>query len=109
MLTLVNNTSCITTCTAIQCRHWSPECESYSGGDSLLGALEEGWRLVKSRQITQRTLSNRPVTIYIVWLENGEQMAIMRLVGNPYITHLLNEKQHVEIVTATRPLLVANF
>ncbi len=96
-------------CVAVPSRHWSPESESYSGGDSLLGALEEGWVLVKARQITQQTASKRPVTVYIIWLEKGEQLAVMRLVGNPYITRLLNEKQHVEIVSAPKPLAVANF
>lgn len=99
----------ITSCAVVPIRHWSPESESYSGGDSLLGALDEGWRLIKARQITQQTLSGRPVTVYIVWLESGEHLAVMRLIGNPYITRLLNEKQHIESVPVPKPLAVANF
>ncbi len=109
MLTSASDTTCITTCTAIRYRHWSPECESYSGGDSLLGALEDGWQLVRSRQITQRTHSKRLVTLYIVWLEKDGQLAIMRLIGNPYITRLLNEKQHLEIVSFPQSRAAANF
>lgn len=86
-------------CTVLPKRHWSMDSESYSGGDALLGALDEGWKMIKSHQVTYAARSGRPMIVYVLWLERNNQIVVMRLVANPFITRFLDADQHMAIET----------
>lgn len=65
-------------------RHWCPRSEPYTGTDSLLTALLEGWephKQVFCEQI-QRSAS-RVVNVYHFLLKRGDAHRMMVILGNP--------------------------
>lgn len=71
-------------------RHWSPFSEKYTGGDALVTALDDGWKVrgVVFRQ--EFWLAGvRRVCLYHVELERNSETNRMIVVQNPYVTRLL--------------------
>jgi len=71
-------------------RHWHAQSEKYTGCDSLMTALEEGWKIdgVVFRQ--EFWLSGvRPVCVFHVDLKCGGEHVKMRVTHNPAIVKLL--------------------
>lgn len=93
--------------------HWCPRSEKYSGVDSLLSALMEGWEL--NRRVFRhetRLRPPRPIVVYYFELTRDSQTATMAVVSNPQIdkiiahyrlhviTHTFFERVEVETVEA---------
>ena len=73
-------------------RHWSPVSETYTGGDALVTALDEGWSVdgVIFRQ--EFWLAGvRRVCIFHVDLRREEETARMLVMQNPFVTKLVHE------------------
>ena len=71
-------------------RHWNPFSEKYTGGDALVTALDEGWKVrgVVFRQ--ELWLAGvRRVCLYHIELERGGETQRMVVLQNPYVNRLL--------------------
>lgn len=76
----------------IMYRHWSPISEKHTGGDALLTALDNGWRIngVIFRQ--EHWLAGvRRVCVFHIDLERDGEFAKMTVVHNPYVIRFLRE------------------
>lgn len=73
-------------------RHWSRHCEAYTGGDSLVTALRDGWRLegVAYRQNILLNGSRHTLVYHFELYRNGYYIA-MAVIGNPYIERLIRK------------------
>jgi hypothetical protein len=79
--------------------HWCPRSEAYTGGDSLLSALDAGW--VMNTLVFAQTVwhgGSRPTTIYYFELKHGSRMMTMPVIGNPFVDRLIIQKS-LQIVT----------
>lgn len=75
-------------------RHWHAGSESYTGGDSLLTALRNGWQLLTLAYEQQVDLrGGRCVTVIHFQLVNGSKRMVMPVVENPFIARLLRERR----------------
>jgi len=74
-------------------RHWSPMCEQYTGADSLITALRNGWR-VRPTVYRQDVLhgGSRRTSIYTFALQFGTEVRHMAVVSTPFITRFLAEQ-----------------
>jgi hypothetical protein len=74
-----------------QPRHWDPQSEPYTGGDSLLTALRTGWTIQNNHVIEHKiSLSGgRMTTIYYVLLMKATHRRIMPVITNPFVERLL--------------------
>jgi hypothetical protein len=71
-------------------RHWSPISEKYSGGDTLLTAVEDGWRIKGVIFRQEFWLAGvRRVCVFHVDLERDGQTEKMLVVHNPYVIRYL--------------------
>src|SRR5215213_10965032 len=73
-------------------RHWSPVSEKYTGGDALLTAIDEGWKVdgVIFRQ--EFWLAGvRRVCVFHVDLRRGDETAKMLVMQNPYVTRMVHD------------------
>lgn len=71
-------------------RHWDPQSEAFTGGDSLLTALRSGWALQNHVLEQKYALSGgRATTIYYVLLLRENRRRIMPVVANPFVERLL--------------------
>ena len=66
-------------------RHWHPESENYSGADSLLTAIHNGWQITPGVFRQKLNYSGKPVTIYHFTLKYNDTTKVMRIIGNPFI------------------------
>jgi hypothetical protein len=70
-------------------RHWHGGSEQYTGGDSLVAALQDGCEINKV-VIQARPLHGwRTVTIYHFELQRGETTFVMSVIGNPFVARLV--------------------
>jgi hypothetical protein len=70
-------------------RHWSPKSEKYSGCDSLLTAIYEGWKLSNTIYVEDFWhLGQRRVPIYHFELSRNGETHSMVIVDNPYVWRL---------------------
>ena len=71
-------------------RHWSPFSEKYTGGDALVTALDDGWKLqgVVFRQEFWLAGVRRVCLYHVELVRNGETTRMV-VVQNPYVTRLL--------------------
>ncbi|MBE2270519.1 MAG: hypothetical protein IAE80_19940 [Anaerolinea sp.] len=71
-------------------RHWDDQSEAYTGGDALMTALDEGWRVQGIIFRQEFWLSGvRRVCLYHVELECDGRTRKMVIVQNPYVTKML--------------------
>lgn len=71
-------------------RHWDPQSEKFTGVDSLVTAIQNGWEPAQS--VTKREFyrgNSRPIGIYYVNLEKNGENVTMAVIGNPYLHKLL--------------------
>ncbi len=71
-------------------RHWCPESEKFAPADALMGALEQGWRImgIVFRQEHWHTAGRR-VPVYHFKLERDDCVLPIAVVDTPYISRLL--------------------
>ncbi len=75
-------------------RHWHPKSEKYCGGDALITAIANGWRLVEP--IYEEKFwhaGTRLVVVYHAFLERGDEEALMSIVANPFIRRGLRTRK----------------
>lgn len=82
-------------------RHWSPGSQIFVGGDTLLTALDGGWKIAGSvlRQ-EYSCISKRRTYVYHLELHRDAERGAMKVVENPWVTRLLHQLQ-VEIAMVT--------
>ena len=75
-------------------RHWSPMCEHYTGADSLITALRNGWR-VRPTVYRQDVLhgGSRRTSIYTLTLQSGTEVRNMAVICTPFIVRFLAEQR----------------
>jgi hypothetical protein len=75
-------------------RHWSPMCEAYTGADSLITALRNGWR-VRPTVYRQDVLhgGSRRTSIYTFTLQSGTEVRNMAVICTPFIVRFLAEQR----------------
>ena len=69
-------------------RHWHPYSETFSGGDSLLTALHEGWK-IKGIFHQHHQFSGRKKSIYHILLQKNNETAVMRVICNPFVENFV--------------------
>ncbi|RMG83686.1 MAG: hypothetical protein D6712_12690 [Chloroflexi bacterium] len=69
-------------------RHWS-KCERYTGADSLLSALDEGWNIVRVSRESIWYGAGRCVQVYHFTLASGKDTQDMAVIYSPYLDRLL--------------------
>ncbi len=82
-------------------RHWDPKSEKFTGVDSLLTAIQKGWK--PQETVVKKEFyrgDSRPVSIYAVELHRNGEVVTMAVVGNPYL-HKVLAQYHCTIVKHT--------
>ena len=75
-------------------RHWHAGSESYTGGDSLLTALRNGWSLLNLAYEQNLDLrGGRSVCVYYFQLIRSSERIVMPIIENPFIERLLIERK----------------
>jgi hypothetical protein len=67
-------------------RHWHALSEKYTGADSLLTALDDGWVMNPAIEQEAHWRNSRLVTLFHIHLERAGELAEMIVVGNPYLS-----------------------
>jgi hypothetical protein len=82
-------------------RHWSPQGEKYTGLDSLISAVFDGWML-SDRVFRHETWRGgaRPVTVYYFELKRDQKIVTMPVINNPCVVPLI-EQFDLQVVTQT--------
>jgi hypothetical protein len=74
-------------------RHWCGDA-AYCGGDTLVSALVDGWRVVDGRverhDATHGTDHHTPIFTFL--LERAGTRRPMRVIGNPFVERLIAEQ-----------------
>ena len=72
-------------------RHWSPHAGQPGGGDVLVTLFGQGWELRDEVYHEEHWLSgSRPVTIYHMTLERGEETLRVPVFANPFVRSLIH-------------------
>ncbi len=82
-------------------RHWCPLSEKYTGVDSLLSALLDGWEI--NRRVLRhetRISSYRSINIYYFELQRKSQIVTMAVVHNPHIVKVI-QQYRLQVITHT--------
>ena len=75
-------------------RHWHAGSEPYTGGDSLLTAIRNGWNLLNLAYEHKMELrGGRTVCVYYFQLIRSSERIVMPVVENPFIERLLIERK----------------
>ena len=84
-------------------RHWSPESQTFVGGDTLLTTLDSGWKIaVNILREEYSCISNRRTYVYHLELQRDGERSAMKVVENPWVTRMLHQLQ-VEIASEVVP------
>lgn len=88
-------------------RHWCPHSEKYSGGDSLISALEDGWTFT-GRVHSQRYWLRggaRFMVVHTFKLRRGNTVALMNVIDNPYVSRLvlLYQRKYQRVTVVAEP------
>lgn len=72
-------------------RQWSPECEKFAGGDSLVTALMHGWEFSTKTVYYEEYwhAGTRPVTVFHFKIQKGDRELTMPVITNPYVRRVL--------------------
>jgi hypothetical protein len=89
-------------------RHWCPHSEKYTGCDSLITAMEDGYRVYHTvtYQIVWR--NGRAIRLYTFMLARHGVIAPMHVVHNPYLTRLIDQMGWTVVTPAALPHLVVD-
>lgn len=82
-------------------RHWCPVSEKYTGADSLISALRNGWSL--SRLVYREDFLHggaRHSAVYFFELKQGQRIVTMPIVSTPFIVRFI-AVQNLKVVHAT--------
>ncbi|MFN8371631.1 MAG: hypothetical protein U0694_01960 [Anaerolineae bacterium] len=72
-------------------RHWSPKSEKYSGGDSLLTALNNGWEVGDIVYVEDHWHTGmRYVPLYHFEMSRNGEKHTMIVIDNPYVSRISN-------------------
>jgi len=76
-----------------QYRHWHLPSEPYTGVDSLMSVLKDGWQIVGQAYCEHFPLfSTRTVAIYHLYLLREGTIQRMCVIDSPYLQHILSQK-----------------
>ncbi len=82
-------------------RHWSSHSEKYTGADSLISALDDGWKLYHRVYRQEIILSGGRYThIYFFELYKDQSIATMAVMDTPIIVRLV-KKYHLQLAETT--------
>lgn len=72
-------------------RHWCPGSEPYTGADSLITAIDSGWK-VSGRVFRENILlgRSRHTTVYHFRLRRNGKEAVMPVIETPFVIRLLH-------------------
>ena len=71
------------------CRHWHEGSEPYTGGDSLVAALQDGFEINLVFIQAKPLYGWRTVNIYRFELKRGETTLVMSVIANPFVARLV--------------------
>ena len=71
-------------------RHWHAASEVYTGADSLVTALQDGWQLRGVFVEKQHKPSHRCVAIYHFDLMRDDTQVTMRVIANPWVDRFVD-------------------
>ena len=82
-------------------RHWCPQAELYTGLDSLVSAVSEGW-VINGRVFRHETWrgGTRPAIVYYFELKRGRLVVTMPVISNPCVVPLI-DSCGLEVITQT--------
>jgi hypothetical protein len=84
-------------------RHWCPNSQKYAGGDALLTALERGWRIGGVIFCQEHWHGGaRRVRVYHIDLARGAAAMRMRVLMNPFVERLIQERHWRVVVMNQR-------
>ena len=72
-------------------RHWCSQSEIFTGADSLITALDRGWRIVDYTVDDTQKCYTQPITVYVFTLRIEQNVVTMRIINNPYIARLAQQ------------------
>ncbi|GAB4513476.1 MAG: hypothetical protein OHK0046_14190 [Anaerolineae bacterium] len=81
-------------------RHWCPRSEKYTGVDSLLTALLEGWTINRRVYRHEIRLHSRSINVFYFELKRNGRVVTMAVVNNPRIDAILVQ-YHLHVITHT--------
>ncbi|MEQ8673887.1 MAG: hypothetical protein RLP44_12810 [Aggregatilineales bacterium] len=76
-------------------RHWCAQSETFTGADSLITALDRGWRIVDYTIDDTQKCYTQPIAIYVFTLRIEQTVVTMRIINNPYIARLANQLDQI--------------
>ncbi|MBL8130453.1 MAG: hypothetical protein JNL42_01240 [Anaerolineae bacterium] len=74
-------------------RHWHSGSEQYAGGDALLTAVDNKWRVTDTCYMEERwQAGTRLVVIYHFTLERAGEQMNMPVITTPYVRRIIREQ-----------------
>ncbi len=80
-------------------RHWHKLSEPFTGADSLVTALDEGWVMNKLLRQDAYRRSGGLVIAYFFELEREGEIVEMAVISNPYVCRLMAQSFAQTILT----------
>lgn len=74
-------------------RHWCPHSERYTGCDSLLTAIDRGWKVYPLVTVHHHKLTQ----IYAFALYKGASIITMKVIETPMI-HVMIRQKHIRVI-----------
>ena len=82
-------------------QHWDESSEKFAGGDHLLTAMENGWKVAACEQVKHWYEGMRSVDIYRFSLQRDDQTIVMPVLMNPYVSRFIIE-QGIDVIDKTK-------
>lgn len=75
-------------------RHWCPRSEPYTGADSLLTALDQGWKVINNAVYREVVMFNqrRHTTIFYFRIHRNGHTRTMAVVSNPFVVGMVQKR-----------------
>ncbi len=80
-------------------RHWCAKSEHFTGCDSLLHTLQNGWQAHQIATVHYHTLGSRTVKTYTITLSKQSTLSTMRIIDTPMLRHVMSQ-HHITVVKA---------
>ncbi len=75
-------------------QHWCSTSEKYAGGDALVTALANGWKMEPVVYVEEKAFTgSRFTTIYHIDLKRDDASMHMPVIDNPYVGKLVAQLQ----------------
>ena len=75
-------------------RHWHAGSEAYTGGDSLITAMRNGWQLLNlAYEQSVEVRGGRSVAVLHFQLVQGSDRIVMPILTNPFVERLLIDRK----------------